>query len=219
MANLYTKTGDRGTTGLVGGSRVSKADGRVHCYGTVDEANAMLGLAYALSGDEEVRRSIDAIQRKLFLLAAELASDEAGVRVLGEKVLGEEDVTVLEELIDRCTVHNGTQQNFVIPGVNPASAALHVSRTILRRAERAIIGTYRPEQPEQPSQPGQPEQLNQLNRPNQPEQLEQPEQLPVIRQVTLRYINRLSDAVYALARLEETRAIQRQEGRPRDYIF
>ena len=78
MANLYTKTGDKGQTSLVGGSRVSKSSLRVECYGTIDEANSMLGLAYAQTDREYIRTTVHRIQGRLFALGAELASDEQG---------------------------------------------------------------------------------------------------------------------------------------------
>ncbi len=80
MANLYTKTGDKGQTSLVGGSRVSKSSLRVECYGTIDEANSMLGLAYAQTDREYIRTTVHHIQGRLFALGAELASDEQGAR-------------------------------------------------------------------------------------------------------------------------------------------
>ena len=157
MANLYTKTGDKGQTSLVGGSRVSKSSLRVECYGTIDEANSMLGLAYAQTDREYIRTTVHRIQGRLFALGAELASDEQGAAGLTGKI-SEEDVAFLEGVVDKCTETTGKQTHFVIPGVDPASAALHVARTIVRRAERHVVA---------------------------------------------RYINRLSDAVYALARLQE----------------
>lgn len=178
MTNLYTKTGDEGTTGLVGGNRVSKDNPRVHCYGTIDEANAMLGLAYALTENEYIKGSIDQIQQKLFVLAAELASDETGCQVLGENIIREADVDALEGIVDRCTLTTGVQSAFVIPGVNAASAALHAARTIVRRGERAMIEAKRS---------------------------------VAFRDILFRFVNRLSDAIYALARLEETVARQGQE--------
>lgn len=170
MANIYTKTGDNGTTALIGGSRVSKADLRVECYGTVDEANSMLGLAYAESQREYVRETVHAIQKKLFSLAAELACDESGRSGLKWRI-EPADVEFLEGVVDKCTEINGVQTHFVIPGVNRASAALHVARTIVRRAERNMLRLK--------------------------------ETMP-LDELLLRYVNRLSDAVYALARLEET---------------
>lgn len=169
MANLYTKTGDKGQTSLVGGSRVSKASQRVECYGTIDEANSMLGLAYAQTQRPYIRESVHAIQGRLFSLGAELASDEEGLKKLTHTI-GEEDVAFLERIVDTCTETTGKQTHFVIPGVNPASAALHVARTIVRRAERNIIALS---------------------------------ETDPVREVLHRYVNRLSDAVYAMARLEE----------------
>ena len=171
MANLYTKTGDKGQTSLVGGSRVAKDNPRVDCYGTVDEANSMLGLAYSLTNHAYIKETIYTIQQKLFLLGAELACDENGMDVLGENILTKDDVAFLENVVDTCTETTGPQTEFVIPGVNSASAALHVARTIIRRGERAMTAVSR----------------------------EEP-----FRDVVLQYVNRLSDAVYALARLEET---------------
>lgn len=187
MANLYTKTGDKGTTGLVGGNRVSKDNIRVECYGTIDEANAVLGLARTFSEDPLVIDYIDGIQRKLFLLAAELASDETGKKILRDKVIHEEDVRWLEEMVDQCTLVAGVQRNFVIPGVNRPSAVLHVARTVIRRAERIMISA-----------------ANQIE----------------IRPLLFQYINRLSDGIYALARLEETRYSQAHGGqKERNFNF
>lgn len=181
LANLYTKTGDKGETGLVGGSRVRKDSARVNCYGTVDEANAMLGMAYSLTSNDYIKECIDRIQHTLFLVGAELASDEKGLELLGGDVVKETDVTDLEGVVDRCTLTTGVQTEFVIPGVNPASAALHVARTIVRRGERAIIAAG-----------------SEIK----------------VRDVLLKYVNRLSDAVYALARLEET-VCQQDQGKSR----
>lgn len=165
MANLYTKTGDQGQTSLVGGSRVSKSDPKVECYGTIDEANSMLGLAYCQTSEEYIKTTIRAIQGRLFSVGAELASDEQGLAAL-TGTISEDDVAFLERVVDKCTETTGRQTHFVIPGVDPASAALHVARTIVRRAERRMV------------------------------------ELP-LREVLKRYVNRLSDAIYALARLEE----------------
>ena len=169
MANLYTKTGDKGQTSLVGGARVSKDSPRVECYGTIDEANSMLGLAYAQTDRAYIRTTLHTIQGRLFSLGAELASDEKGLEKL-KGTISEEDVAFLEGVVDTCTQTTGKQTRFVIPGVDPCSAALHVARTIVRRAERHIVTLS--------------------------------QQAPV-RQVVSRYVNRLSDAIYALARLQE----------------
>lgn len=174
MANLYTKTGDKGTTSLVGGSRVSKDDLRVECYGTVDEMGSALGMAKSLTQRDYVRDTLHHIQGLLFLLGAEIASDENGLAKL-KRTISEDDVRYLEGVVDKCTETNGAQTAFVIPGENPPSGALHLARTIVRRCERNLI---------------------RLAAENQ------------VRDTVLRFVNRLSDATYALARLEETLAQQ-----------
>ena len=169
MANLYTKTGDKGLTSLVGGSRVSKASPRVECYGTIDEANSMLGLAKTQTTNEYVKKTIHTIQGRLFALGAELASDEKGAERIKGKI-SDKDVSFLEGVVDFCTETTGKQTHFVIPGVEPVSATLHVARTIVRRAERHVVAMGE-------SDP--------------------------VREELVRYINRLSDAIYAMARLLE----------------
>ena len=176
MANLYTKTGDKGQTSLVGGSRVSKSSPRVECYGTIDEANSMLGLAYAQTDQTYIRTTVHAIQGRLFSLGAELASDAEGLSKL-QGTISDEDVAFLEGVVDTCTETTGKQTHFVIPGVDPASAALHVARTIVRRAERHMVALA----------------------------AEEP-----VREVLARYVNRLSDAIYAMARLQEDLTAQAQ---------
>lgn len=144
MANIYTKTGDKGQTGLIGGKRVWKDHLRVHCYGTLDEANAMLGVAYSLCKNEEIKKTLQHIQKNLFILGAELASDEQGEKYIKEKI-EKEDIKNLEEIIDHYTEKIGQQKQFVIPGKNAASATLHVARTIIRRGERLVIQLYKEE--------------------------------------------------------------------------
>jgi len=170
MANLYTKTGDTGQTGLLGGSRVSKGDLRVECYGGLDEANSMLGLAKCQTKRDYVSQSLQTIQERLFVLGAELASDEKGAVLLKERI-NDADIHFLERLIDTCTETISPQGEFVVPGTNPVSAALHVARTVVRRTERSMV------------------RLSQTAK---------------VRLTLIRYANRLSDAVYALARYEET---------------
>lgn len=176
MANLYTKTGDKGQTSLVGGSRVHKSDLQVECYGTIDEANSMLGLAYSNTCHEYIRTTVHAIQERLFSLGAELASDREGITKL-KSLISEEDVSFLEHVVDTCTETTGKMTHFVVPGVDPASSALHVARTIVRRAERRMV--------------------------------ELSDSRPV-REVVMRYVNRLSDATYALARLQEETVAEAQ---------
>jgi len=135
---IYTKTGDKGQTSLIGGSRISKDDLRVECYGTIDEATSALGVAYAAITDEDMRKNIQALQGRMFILGAQLASDEKGLQLLKTKI-NEEDVASIEEMIDDYTSRNDLQKAFVTPGANMASAQLHVARAIIRRAERRMI--------------------------------------------------------------------------------
>ena len=170
MTKLYTKQGDKGETRLFGGSVVGKGSKRVNVYGTIDEANSMLGLAYAVSRWDNIKEFINEIQMKMFSVASEIASDEKGFQKL-EKKISEGDTLHLESLIDKCTRVTGEQTSFVIPGTNEASAALHLARTIVRRAERYLVDLSKEEN---------------------------------VREELIRYLNRLSDAIYALSRLEET---------------
>lgn len=176
MANIYTKTGDKGTTGLYGGSRVDKDSLNVDVYGTIDEAISVLGMAYAQTDSADIKEYINHIQNRMFQAGAEFASDERGMEMLKDKI-GEEDIKYLEALIDKSTEVNGVMREFVVPGVNPSSATLHVARTVVRRAERKITTLAR--------------------------------EVPV-REELRKYINRLSDACFAMARLEEARAQEKE---------
>lgn len=170
MPNVYTRTGDKGQTGLFGGTRVAKQSVEVEAYGTLDEANAAIGAAKAIA-DEATRGTLHAIQQRLFVLAAELASDERGRQILDDTI-SSTDVVELEQLIDMCMQVVGPQRRFVVPGRDPFSAALHQARTVVRRAERRMLAMA--------------------------------ERTPV-RAELIAYVNRLSDAVYALARAAEHR--------------
>ena len=176
MANIYTKTGDKGTTGLYGGSRVDKDSLNVDVYGTIDEAISALGVAYTQTESPDIREYINHIQKRMFQAGAEFASDEKGLEMLKDKI-GEADIKYLEDIVDKSTEVNGLMREFVVPGVNPSSASLHVARTIVRRAERKITTLAR--------------------------------EIPV-RDELRKYINRLSDACFAMARLEEARAQQQE---------
>lgn len=138
MPNVYTRTGDAGSTGLFGGSRVAKQDPAVEAYGTVDEANAVVGEAKALCSDEHFRQVLHGIQQRLFVLAAELASDAEGRAIL-DNTISHRDVEELEAIIDQCLAETGPQRAFVVPGREIVSATLHRARTVTRRAERRIL--------------------------------------------------------------------------------
>lgn len=135
---IYTKKGDKGETGLLGGSRISKDSLKVSSYGTLDEANAALGIAYSQIDNSEIKNIIKEIQKRLFVVGAELASDEKGKNLLQDKV-SERDIAGLEGIIDQFEQKLGPLHEFIIPGETTASANLHLSRAIVRRAERLIV--------------------------------------------------------------------------------
>jgi cob(I)alamin adenosyltransferase len=169
---IYTRTGDGGETSLFDGTRVKKHDPRVDAYGEVDELNAWLGFACASGVDTELASEIVLIQRDLFALGAQLAdpADKIANRVT-KATLREDDVTRLERLIDRVETDLPTLRRFILPGGAPAGAALHVARTVCRRAERRMVSLTPPVDP-----------------------------------VLLRYVNRLSDLLFVLARAANRRA-------------
>lgn len=136
---LYTKTGDDGTTGLFGGARVKKASARVEAYGTVDETNAAIGVARAAKLDAESDAILAAAQVDLFTLGAELACVPGKEASLKMQLVGPDDAARLERAIDAAEAVVPPMKYFVLPGGSPQSAALHVARTVCRRAERAVL--------------------------------------------------------------------------------
>ena len=136
---LYTKTGDDGTTGLFGGGRVPKASIRVEAYGTVDETNAAIGVARATKLDASIEAVLAPIQEDLFTLGAELACVPGKEGKLSMTPIGEPDIARLERAIDEADAACAPLKSFVLPGGSPQAAALHVARTVCRRAERAVL--------------------------------------------------------------------------------
>jgi cob(I)alamin adenosyltransferase len=140
VVRIYTKTGDSGETALLGGTRVSKAAPRVAAYGEVDELNAWLGLVRASKLDDQLSTMLDRIQRDLFAVGSRLADPSGQVtRRLEKASVTGEDVTRLEEWIDLLDGEVPPLRNFILAGGSPAGAALHVARTVCRRAERAVV--------------------------------------------------------------------------------
>ena len=166
MSNIYTRTGDKGTTALFGGSRVEKDSLKVEAYGTIDELISNIGAASSFIKDEELKAELADIQKKLFVLGAELASDEKGIKHLKEQIEQKD----IDKIIDKYMGKAGAFKGFVTPGKNTQSAMLHVARTVARRAERVIITLSKEDN---------------------------------IREDIKKYVNRLSDALYAMARFEE----------------
>jgi cob(I)alamin adenosyltransferase len=136
---IYTKTGDDGTTGLFGGGRVKKASGRVEAYGTVDELNATLGVARATALDATSDAVLARVQVDLFTLGAELACVPGKEAKLNMPLLDGADAERLERAIDDAESSLPPLQTFVLPGGSPQAAALHLARTVCRRAERAVL--------------------------------------------------------------------------------
>lgn len=137
---LYTKSGDDGSTGLIGNVRVAKCDGRVDAYGEVDETNAAIGVVMAQCDDPKLCGELRRIQADLFMLGAELATPADQVR---QWTISEAHVTALEKQIDEASAISPPMRNFVLPGGHPTAARLHLARTVCRRAERAVVALAR----------------------------------------------------------------------------
>lgn len=138
---IYTRTGDRGTTGLFGGGRVSKHHQRVVAYGDVDELNSLLGVVRATPPTTLFDGELEQIQRDLFAIGGQLATpDPDRVRTALEKAaLGPERVAAFETLIDAADGELPPLRSFILPGGSPKAAALHLARTVCRRAERTVV--------------------------------------------------------------------------------
>ncbi len=171
--SIVTKRGDGGETDLLYGGRVSKTDPRTEAGGALDEAVSALGLARALSGEPLVRTVVDELQRALFTLGAELATDAESHEKLAQhfKAVSAEMTQALEAHIGALEREVDLPPSFIVPGASPASAALDVARSVLRRAERRAVALH------------------------ERSMLANPE--------VLRYLNRASDLVFMLARYED----------------
>lgn len=164
---IYTRTGDRGETGLFGGARVSKASDRVDAYGEIDELNSTLGMSRAASLDPEVDALLADIQSQLFDLGAELATAPGKEEKLSTPRVGDIEVERLERAIDSFEEPLAQLKTFVLPGGCDGAARLHLARCVCRRAERRLVAL----------------------RDTTP-----------IREELIRYVNRLSDLLFTLAR-------------------
>ncbi|RZL60546.1 MAG: cob(I)yrinic acid a,c-diamide adenosyltransferase [Sphingomonas sp.] len=136
LNRIYTRTGDAGTTGLVDGSRVSKADPRMAAIGDVDEANSAIGVAIAALGERSPAPTLLTIQNDLFDLGADIATPlgiDGALRIVPAQVAR------LEAEIDAMNADLGPLTSFILPGGDPAAAALHLARAIVRRAERSAV--------------------------------------------------------------------------------
>ena len=174
ITRVYTRTGDKGNTALVGGRRVAKDSPRIESYGTIDELNSIIGLARAFNADKldqgEAHRYLDEvlakIQDELFDLGSELATPEDAAYA-GMYRVGAVEVKRIEETIDHCQKDLAPLQSFILPGGGKIGAFLHQCRTVCRRAEREILRLSRAED---------------------------------LSEWPLKYVNRLSDLFFVLAR-------------------
>lgn len=165
MARIYTRAGDDGTTGLIGGKRVSKDTPRIEACGSVDELNAMIGVVRSHALPERVDKALQRVQEDLFAIGASLAAPEDAGRSNWE--IRDADVSALEKEIDACEDSLKPLAQFILPGGAGAGAALHLARTVSRRAERRCVALSR---------------------------------LENIDLQIIRYLNRLSDLCFVLAR-------------------
>ena len=140
---LYTRTGDDGTTGLFGGDRVAKEDPRVEAYGTIDEANASVGVALAVGLAAGAHEILSEVLSDLFVVGAELACAPGKEGKMKMRLIDANDATRLERAIDRAEEGLPAMKSFVLPGGCEGAARLHVARTVARRAERAVIRASR----------------------------------------------------------------------------
>lgn len=171
---IYTKTGDKGETGLYGADRVAKDHPRVEAYGTVDEANSAIGVARAAlpATHADIHADLEYLQNALFDLGADLATRPGGPYEKNLARMDETDVEKLETLIDRYQEEAPEFTGFIHPAGHAASAALHLARTITRRSERCVVRLLHEEDAN----------------------LE-----------AMRYLNRLSDLLFTLARVVNKR--------------
>ncbi|MGI9423028.1 MAG: cob(I)yrinic acid a,c-diamide adenosyltransferase [Hyphomicrobiaceae bacterium] len=177
LNKIYTRTGDDGTTGLGNGERVAKQSLRVTAYGTVDEANAAIGVAYVALADSEpdVGAKLRRIQNDLFDLGADLCVPDRGETLTYEPLrITADQVTRLEQDIDDLNAELQPLKSFILPGGSASAAALHVARTVARRAERLVVEL--------------------AAEPNEP-----------VNAFAIKYINRLSDFLFVAARFVNDR--------------
>lgn len=161
LNKIYTKTGDQGTTGLGTGERVAKYALRISAFGTVDETNACIGLArLSMGGHQGVDAKLERIQNDLFDLGADLCIPDRGEKLPYEPLrITEAQVERLEHEIDEMNSELKPLKSFILPGGSPAAAALHLARTVCRRAERDMV-----ELSQQPNEPVSAAALKYINR-------------------------------------------------------
>lgn len=136
---IYTKTGDKGRTSLIGGTKVSKSDLRIESYGTIDELNSFIGLLGDSIQEEQIKNFLREIQDRLFTVGSSLASDPEKAPQMKIPDLKGEDVSLLEKEIDQMEAQLEPMKSFILPGGHPTVSTAHIVRCICRRAERACV--------------------------------------------------------------------------------
>lgn len=136
---IYTRTGDKGTTSLIGGTKVPKSHLRIEAYGTVDELNAHIGLCLDMLTDESSRQLLREVQDRLFTIGSALACDPVKETRMRIPDLKEEDIALLEKEIDRMNESLPEMKHFILPGGHVTVSQLHIARCVCRRAERAVV--------------------------------------------------------------------------------
>jgi cob(I)alamin adenosyltransferase len=136
---IYTKTGDKGTTSLIGGTKVPKSHLRIEAYGTVDELNSYIGLCRDLLEDKIGRHILREVQDRLFTIGSTLACDPVKEPKMRIPDLKEDDVLLLEKEIDKMNEQVSPMKNFILPGGHPTVSHIHIGRCICRRAERCCV--------------------------------------------------------------------------------
>lgn len=165
---IYTKTGDKGTTSLIGGTKVPKNDIRIETYGTIDELNSWIGLINDQLNDEEFKNELKEIQDRLFTIGSSLATDAEKETKMKLPDLHDSDIEFLEKRIDEMTAQLSPMKSFILPGGHVTVSSIHITRCVCRRSERLAVNM----------------QQNEL----------------FIDEKIIRYLNRLSDYLFTLAR-------------------
>jgi len=136
---IYTKTGDKGNTTLIGGTKVPKNDIRIETYGTVDELNSWIGLINDQLDDEEFKNELKEIQDRLFTIGSSLATDAEKEPKMKLPDLNSSDIEFLEKRIDIMTAALPPMKNFILPGGHVTVSSIHITRCVCRRAERLSV--------------------------------------------------------------------------------
>lgn len=170
MSKIYTKTGDKGKTSLIGGTKVPKSDDRIEAYGTIDELNSYIGLVTDLliTTEGAPTERLREIQDRLFTAGAALACDPEKEPKLKVPDLKESDIVLLEQSIDEMNAQMPPLTSFILPGGHPAISTAHIARTVCRRAERNAVRLQ--------------------------------ETGALVEPMVIKYLNRLSDYLFVLAR-------------------